>query len=179
MKQILELYEQDIDPSLPQTDRSGFYHRTSVRAVLTDDKGSVALMHARKGAYYKLPGGGVDAGESLEDALGRELLEETGCNATILKKLGETVEYRDFAQMKQTSIVYLATVVGAKGAPSFTEDEIAEAFEVVWASDIAHALQIVKDAGSVLSSMQTQFLWRREIAILKEAQHWVLAKDMP
>jgi ADP-ribose pyrophosphatase YjhB (NUDIX family) len=178
MKQILTLHEQDIDSSVPQVERSDFYHRTSVRAILLDDEGSIALMHAKNNAYYKLPGGGVDEGESLKDALSRELLEETGCNARILHELGKTVEYRDFARMKQTSVAYLAIVVGTKGVPSFTEEEVAEGFEVAWVPNIAQAIQIVKDAGQIANDMQTQFMWRREVAILKSALGWVASKDM-
>lgn len=48
----------------------------------TDGRGRVLLVRQIGGPYagaWLLPGGGVDAGESLEDGLRREIREETGC----------------------------------------------------------------------------------------------------
>ena len=51
--------------------------RPSVRGILTKD-GKIAMMHSCKYDYYKLPGGGVEPGESLEETLVREVQEESG-----------------------------------------------------------------------------------------------------
>lgn len=51
--------------------------RPSVRAIILKD-GKAAMVYSRKYDYYKFPGGGMEAGESREDALIREVLEETG-----------------------------------------------------------------------------------------------------
>lgn len=57
-------------------------HRPAVRALLMDpDDGAVLLMCSRfpgwKRARWLTPGGGIDAGETHEDALLREVFEET------------------------------------------------------------------------------------------------------
>ena len=51
--------------------------RPSVRAVIIRN-GKVAMVHSLKYDYYKFPGGGIEDGESLIDALIRETAEEAG-----------------------------------------------------------------------------------------------------
>jgi 8-oxo-dGTP pyrophosphatase MutT (NUDIX family) len=58
--------------------------RPAARVVLLDREGRIFLVNSedpadhRKPPWWEIPGGGMDAGESSEDACRRELLEETG-----------------------------------------------------------------------------------------------------
>ena len=52
------------------------YKRTASRGVIPRD-GKLLMIHTGRGDY-KFPGGGVEPGETLETALRREVLEETG-----------------------------------------------------------------------------------------------------
>lgn len=58
------------------------YYRVSVKALITNDEGKILVVNER-GLGWDLPGGGLDWGESAEDGLKRELLEELGCIAKI------------------------------------------------------------------------------------------------
>ena len=60
------------------------FRRQVARVVLLDATGSVLLLAARDpadpsmGPWWEIPGGGIDHGETSQDAARRELYEETG-----------------------------------------------------------------------------------------------------
>lgn len=58
-----------------------------VRAVIYEN-GKFLVVRAKNSSHIYLPGGHVEAGEGLEVALKRELLEETGRNSNIKEYLG-------------------------------------------------------------------------------------------
>jgi len=58
-------------------------------AILVED-GRVALIERHRSGrhYFTFPGGGVDSGETAEQAVVRELEEETGLHVVVRRKLG-------------------------------------------------------------------------------------------
>lgn len=71
MRQLFTIDTKDYDES------GKAFVRPSVRAIIIRE-GKVAMVHSRKYDYYKFPGGGLEAGETNEEALARETLEEAG-----------------------------------------------------------------------------------------------------
>ena len=71
MRTLFTLDAQNYDPAAP------LHIRPSVRAVVIRD-GRILMVHSRKFDYYKFPGGGLEPGESHEEALCREVQEEAG-----------------------------------------------------------------------------------------------------
>src|SRR5262245_65866322 len=68
------------------------YHiRRAVYAVIPDCEGRVAAVRSRGNLF--LPGGGIEAGESPEQALVREVEEECAQRLHIAGKIGEALQY--------------------------------------------------------------------------------------
>lgn len=55
--------------------------------IFSPDRSKVLLIKRRDISIWVLPGGGVDPGESPEEAIVREILEETGLNAKIQRQI--------------------------------------------------------------------------------------------
>lgn len=68
----------------------------AVAGVVFDERGQVLLLRHRfwPQGSWGLPGGYVHRGEVLEDALGRELQEETGCRIEDVRLLRVTSGYQ-------------------------------------------------------------------------------------
>jgi 8-oxo-dGTP pyrophosphatase MutT (NUDIX family) len=64
--------------------------RRAVYAVILDDEGRVATVGRR---FQFLPGGGVEAGETLAQALARECREECACAIELGPPLGEALQW--------------------------------------------------------------------------------------
>jgi ADP-ribose pyrophosphatase YjhB (NUDIX family) len=65
------------------------FYRVSTKAIIRNTKGEV-LLAKEKGSQWSLPGGGLDHGESVHDALKRELYEEAMITAPFNEKLVAT-----------------------------------------------------------------------------------------
>ena len=75
-------------------------------AIIQDDK-ILMVRHKHKGReYWTLPGGGIEEGESHEQALVREVFEETQLKAKVIKFLF------DEAYSKGITYCYLAAIDG-------------------------------------------------------------------
>lgn len=71
MRTIFTIDTHDYDPN------GRAFVRPSVRGIILRD-GLVAMVHSLKYDYYKFPGGGIEEGETLAQALCREVEEESG-----------------------------------------------------------------------------------------------------
>ncbi|MEW1722849.1 NUDIX domain-containing protein [Streptomyces sp. NPDC093109] len=74
--------EPDFVPALLAEAADAGIGQFVVGALITDDAGRVLLLRRKPddflGGLWELPGGGVESGEKLEEALRREVMEETG-----------------------------------------------------------------------------------------------------
>ena len=129
-----ELYvndEKDYDASLPVV------VRRACRAIIMKD-GLVATVHSSKHGYYKFPGGGMESGESMEETLVRETLEETGLRIIpeSIREFGYTEEIRrdkyDKAIFDHYSYYFFADVEESVVNQKLDKYEREEGYRLKW-----------------------------------------------
>ena len=74
-----------------QVDGQTYHARRAVYAVIPDSAGRVAAVRYRGNLF--LPGGGIERGETPEQALVREVAEERAQCLHIAGKMGEALQY--------------------------------------------------------------------------------------
>jgi len=128
---IKEIFDTDFDSSYQMSDPDAFKIRRACRGILINEN-KIALLNVTKHNYHKLPGGGIEKGEPLEEAFKRELLEEVGADCEIIDQGGIVVEWRDKFKLLQISYVFLAKVIGEVKQNNLDQDEIDDGFELKW-----------------------------------------------
>lgn len=105
-----------------------------IRAVaVVIDGDEVLVINRTKGVkeYRVLPGGGVEAVESLQQACLRELWEETGLEGKIVRRLPSA------AEPSEAEAVYFEVCVGSRqlrlGGPESQRNEPLNRYEPAWA----------------------------------------------
>ena len=143
-------------------------HRTAVRAVIL--RGPELLMvYSSNVGDYKFPGGGVDIGETHQQALARELLEE--CGASLLSvngELGAVVEYnfaeeKEYDVFKMTSYYYFCQIREEFGSQKLDGYEKELGFQPLWIN-IDKAILLNR---SLLETDEIPYWLRREIFMLE------------
>lgn len=140
--------------------------RKAARAVVIDKDNRIAILSVTKDDYHKLPGGGFEGNEDVEQALIREVMEEVGANIEVSNEVGCIIEYRDEFKQLQISYCYVAKVVGDLEPMNFTEEEINDGFELQWYT-VEQAIEIMKKDQP--KSYVGKFINTRDLVFLKEA----------
>lgn len=144
-------------------------YREAVRGILLSGR-DVFMIHSPVNGDYKFPGGGVQPDESHEQALRREVSEESGALvAAIQGEFGMVIEYdlpeeADYDAFKMASHYYLCSLDGVISAQNLDNYEIDLAFKPEWVNiDLA-----IRANKSVLASDGVKPLWtRRETFVLE------------
>ncbi|MBD1581178.1 NUDIX hydrolase [Pseudoalteromonas sp. S16_S37] len=113
------------------------FTRHTARAIVLKGK-DILLLYTARYDDYSLPGGGVDEHETIEQALLRELQEETGAKSlTNITPFGRYEEYRpwykpDYDNIHIVSDCYLCEICGEFSQPQMEDYEHANGMKPVW-----------------------------------------------
>lgn len=162
MKVICELNDQVV---LGQGGMSGKPPKVTARAVVRNTEGLYAVMYSDKFGLYSLPGGGVEEGEDMLDALRREVLEETGCICGRISELGVVRENRGSQDYTQENHYYVVTDARRIEESHLTENERADNMAVQWYS-FDEMVELISTPGH--TNVQRKYLQARDVAALQE-----------
>ena len=165
MRTILVMDEKNYTEDMP------VFERVGVRAIIKRD-GLLAMQQSATGEY-KIPGGGMDPGETIEEALAREVREETGLVVIpeSMKELGEILEVRRDIFDENTkyiahSLHFSCEVEEDLVDTAMTESEQQIGFHLAWAD-----IDTIIKTNEALMTEKWQF---RDVEFLK----WLKAQNM-
>lgn len=173
MKLLLELKDKDIGE---KAKRGRLEVREAARAVALRH-GKIAFINVSSNCYHKLPGGGIEHGENIREALRREMLEETGCKIKITDEVGKIIERRTRIGILQTSYCFIAEVLKV-GKPNPDEGEMKAGYRTEWVT-LDKAVKVLEkekpNAKEWAELYMGKFIVKRDLAFINAAKR-ILAK---
>lgn len=123
-------------------------HSVSVAGVIVDDHGRALLIKRRDNGHWEPPGGVVEPGETLPDALQREVLEETGIKIALPATL--TGVYKNMTGLIVSLVFRCQAIDGqpttgdeTKALRWVTRDDVGELANEAYAIRVIDALDAV------------------------------------
>ncbi|BDT97719.1 MULTISPECIES: NUDIX hydrolase [Nocardia] len=113
------------DPTAPPANSI----KVAVSALVQDDEGRILLIRRTDNGKYSIPGGGLEAGETVAQAVVREVREETGIDVMVTELIGifsdpdHVIAYDDGEVRQEFSICFRAHPIS--GTPRTSEESAA------------------------------------------------------
>ncbi|CAH9049465.1 RNA pyrophosphohydrolase [Pseudoalteromonas holothuriae] len=145
---------QQLNPTTVNTLPGTHFTRHTTRAIVLDGE-KILLLYTARYDDYSLPGGGIDKNETIEQALLRELQEETGVESIVnIREFGRYEEYRvwykhDYDNIHIISNCYICEICGQFNQPQMEDYEQANGMKPVWVNineAIAHNQRTLKNS---------------------------------
>ena len=131
----------------------------------------IAVFYKENKNEYKLPGGGMDEGETPKGCFEREVKEEAGCLVNNIVELGTIEEHKGATNFKQISYVFVGEVETDLHKLDLTEKEIIEGGKLLWV-DVDTAMELISSSFDKLKAgvdetvYMSKFIIKRDLAIL-------------
>ena len=120
-------------------------HSVSVAGVIVDDGGRALLVQRRDNGHWEPPGGVLEPGETIPDALQREVLEETGIKIALPATL--TGVYKNMTRLIISMVFRCEAIDGdlttgdeTRALRWATRDEVADLADEAYAIRVLDAL---------------------------------------
>ena len=145
--------------------------RYASRGIVFNSDEKIAIFNKVNKNEFKLPGGGLEEGETFLETFIREVREETGCILDNIREIGYIEEHKSQGNFKQISKVFIGELKNNIGA-MLTEKEADEGGKLIW-MDFDEALNIMKNSLTKLIPSKyenlyvTMFIVTRDIKILE------------
>lgn len=165
----MKLLKSSIHPNIDTLDGKSIFKRLSTRAIALKGE-EILLLHTKRYEDYSFPGGGVNPGENILDALTRELNEETGAqNIRDIKPFGIYEEHRpwykpEYDLVHMISYCYSCSVDSALGQTNYEQYEVDNGMKPLWIN-IFEAIE--HNEKTLHSSDKKGLSLEREIFLLK------------
>ena len=151
--------------------------RLVARAILLNEQNKIALHTLHRDdifgnqTYLETPGGGVDEGETFEEAVKRECLEETGADIQIICPLGEVEDAYNLIGRKNINRFYLCRILSQKEKHFVSEgDGFIQHTDFYSIDEAISAYRKQEDRGVA------GLVKRRELPLLLEAKNYLEIK---
>ncbi|MBU1039155.1 NUDIX domain-containing protein [Patescibacteria group bacterium] len=145
---------------------AGLKPRQAARAVIFNNHKQVAIVKVNKENYYKIPGGGLEPNETIEQALLRECQEEAGYSVKIDQPLGRIIEYRTQHGINQESYGFIAQTNGPLKEQHLTEEEASRDFRLIWLN-LSEAISLLENNRP--TNYSGTYMQTRDLLFLKQA----------
>lgn len=123
-------------------------HSVSVAGVIVDDRGRALLVQRRDNGHWEPPGGVLESGETIPDALQREVLEETGIKIALPATL--TGVYKNMSRLIIAMVFRCEAIDGdlttgdeTRALRWATRDEVDDLVDEAYAIRVLDALDAV------------------------------------
>lgn len=104
------------DPEAPEANSI----KVAVSAVVRDDANRILMIHRTDNDKYSIPGGGLEVGETVSQAVVREVMEETGIEVRVSAVVGifsnpaHVIAYNDGEVRQEFSICFRVDPIGGE-----------------------------------------------------------------
>lgn len=132
MSYIRTIFDKDIFPNKETAQVAEWILRKTVKIIIQNNEGKIALVTSPIHNCFLLPGGGIDKGEEIFNAANRESKEEALCSITEPEMFGVTQEYRARDGKRYETYGVFAHIGETITEDSRTDEEKENSLTVVW-----------------------------------------------